>query len=86
MSWLLYVIKPSLSYRLNAHFEDHAEHEYMAYVAERPELETAPFESEFKKEYGEFPSLADFFRQVALDERVHKLDSLKRIERARFGI
>ena len=86
VSWLLYVIKPSLSYRLNAHFEDHAEHEYMAYVAEHPELETAPFESEFKKEYGEFPSLADFFRQVALDERMHKLDSLKRIERARFGI
>jgi ubiquinol oxidase len=33
------VIRPDWSYRLNADFEDHAEHEYMAYVAEHPELE-----------------------------------------------
>ena len=25
--WLLYVVRPSLAYRLNAEFEDHAEHE-----------------------------------------------------------
>ena len=42
VSWLLFVIRPEWSYRLNADFEDHAEHEYMAYVAEHPELETQP--------------------------------------------
>jgi ubiquinol oxidase len=42
VSWLLFVIRPDWSYRLNADFEDHAEHEYMAYVAEHPELETQP--------------------------------------------
>ena len=32
LSWLLYVIRPAWSYRLNADFEDHAEHEYMEFV------------------------------------------------------
>ena len=32
-AWLLYVIRPAWSYRLNADFEDHAEHEYMEFVA-----------------------------------------------------
>ena len=27
--WLLFLVAPEWSYRLNAHFEDHAEHEYM---------------------------------------------------------
>src|SRR5882672_614915 len=31
LSWLLYVIRPTWSYRLNADFEDHAEHEYMEF-------------------------------------------------------
>src|SRR6266436_1087517 len=40
LSWLLYVIRPTWSYRLNADFEDHAEHEYMEFVAEHPGWET----------------------------------------------
>jgi ubiquinol oxidase len=36
ISWLLYVFKPAWSYRLNAAFEDHAEREYMQFVAEHP--------------------------------------------------
>ncbi|MGH3792740.1 MAG: alternative oxidase, partial [Pseudonocardiaceae bacterium] len=32
LSWLLFVVNPSWSYRLNADFEDHAEHEYMTMV------------------------------------------------------
>jgi len=32
---------------LNAYFEDQAEHEYIGYVAERPALESEPFESTF---------------------------------------
>ncbi|MBI4562750.1 MAG: hypothetical protein HY724_11960 [Candidatus Rokubacteria bacterium] len=84
ISWLLYVIRPKWSYLLNAHFEDHAEHEYMQYVAENPALEAEPFESVFEADYGRFASLADLFRQIGYDERVHKLESLNRIEAARF--
>lgn len=85
VSWLLYVIKPSLSYSLNADFEDHAEHEYMEFVEENPSFENQPFESEFKDDYGYFESMADFLRQVALDERKHKEESIRRIENARFS-
>lgn len=76
VSWLLYLIRPEWSYRLNADFEDHAEHEYMAYVAEHPELETQPDPGTYAAEYGRYGSLADLFRQIGHDERVHKLDSL----------
>ena len=84
VSWLLYVIRPKWSYLLNAHFEDHAEHEYMEYVAENPGLEAEPFESMFRDDYGRFSSLADLFRQIAYDERAHKLESLARLDAARF--
>ncbi len=42
-SWLLYVMEPAKSYRLNADFEDHAEHEYMLFVKENPQFEGEPF-------------------------------------------
>ena len=84
ISRLLYVIRPKWSYLLNAHFEDHAEHEYMKYFAENPALEQVPFESAFAEDYGRFASLADFFRQIGYDERVHKLESLARLDVARF--
>jgi ubiquinol oxidase len=85
VSWLLYVVSPSWSYRLNADFEDHAEHEYAALVAEHPDWETAPFSSQFATEYGNFDSLADLFRQISHDERVHKLESEAKISVARFA-
>ena len=84
VSWLLYVIRPAWSYLMNAHFEDHAEHEYMAYVAGNPALEQEPFESMFADDYGNFASLADLFRQIGYDERVHKEESLARVAEARF--
>ena len=43
LSWLLFVLRPDWSYRLNADFEDHAEHEYMHLVTEHPEWETDSF-------------------------------------------
>ena len=85
VSWLLYVMKPAWSYALNADFEDHAEHEYMEFVREHPELEREFFESDFRKDYGEFKSLADLFRQIGLDERLHKEESVSRIQHARFA-
>ncbi len=84
-SWILYVIKPSLSYALNADLEDHAEHEYMEFVRQNPDLEEEPFESDFAADYGRFDSLADLFRQIGYDERTHKQESLERIEHARFA-
>jgi hypothetical protein len=84
ISWLLYVVRPRWSYMLNVHFEDHAEHEYMEFVAENPSLESEPFESMFVEDYGRFASYADLFRQIGYDERVHKLESLARVGGARF--
>ena len=83
--WLLYVARPARSYQLNADFEDHAEHEYMEFVREHPELEAEPFESVFRADYGPFGSLADVFRQIGYDERVHKEESLARLANARFA-
>jgi hypothetical protein len=85
LSWILYVIRPALSYRLNADFEDHAEHEYMEYVAETPALEAAPYDGMFAADYGTFATRADLFRRIALDERGHKEQSLARMTAPRFG-
>lgn len=85
VSWLLYVVDPKLSYELNADFEDHAEHEYMEFVRENPDLERRPFRSQFEADYGKFDSLADLFRHIALDERHHKEESLARIDSPRFS-
>jgi hypothetical protein len=84
LSWFMYVIRPAWSYRLNADFEDHAEHEYAALVDEHPEWETTPFESEFAGDFGHYASLADLFRQIAYDERLHKLESEARMRMPRF--
>jgi ubiquinol oxidase len=84
VSWLLFVIHPEWSYRLNADFEDHAEHEYMAYVAEHPELETRPDPGTYAVHYGQHGSLADLFRQIGHDERTHKQDSLANMRTPRL--
>ncbi len=84
LSWLLFAVRPSWSYRLNADFEDHAEHEYMTMVAEHPEWESASFESEFDDDFGHFASLADVFRQIGHDERMHKLESEALMKDPRF--
>jgi ubiquinol oxidase len=83
-SWVLYALKPGWSHALNADLEDHAEHEYMSFVAENPALDGQPFESAFAADYGRFASRGDLFRQIALDERHHKEDSEARATRPRF--
>jgi hypothetical protein len=83
--WLLYVLRPAWAYRLNAAFEDHAEHEYMEFVREHPELEREPYDSFLSEDYGPFDSLADLFRQIAYDERVHKEESLAWMGQPRFA-
>jgi ubiquinol oxidase len=83
LTWLLHLVRPAWSYRLNANFEDHAEHEYMAYVAEHPELDRQRVHSAIAADYGRFASLGDLLRQIGHDERVHKLESLAGHDTAR---
>jgi ubiquinol oxidase len=83
LSWLLYVVHPRWSYRLNADFEDHAEHEYAALVSEHPEWKQQPFHSAFAADYGVVATVADLFRQISCDERVHKEASLARMAEPR---
>jgi ubiquinol oxidase len=85
VSWLLFVLSPRWSYRLNADFEDHAEHEYMQLVADHPEWEELAYDSAFASDYGSFDSLADLFRQIGHDERFHKEASIRSMGAARFG-
>ena len=85
ISWLLFVLRPDWSYRLNADFEDHAEHEYMHLVTEHPEWETTPFDSDFAADYGSFDSVADLFRQIGHDERFHKEESIAALASPRFS-
>jgi ubiquinol oxidase len=85
LSWLMFVIRPAWSYRLNADFEDHAEHEYAHLVDEHPEWETMPHETAFAADFGAYDNLADLFRQISYDERLHKVESEVHLRRPRFG-
>ena len=82
--WGLYAVKPAWSHRLNADFEDHAEHEYAQLVAEHPEWETMPYDGEFTADFGTYDSLADLFRQIGYDERLHKEESELHMSSPRF--
>lgn len=84
ISWMVFLVNPALSYRLNAEFEDHAEHEYMLYVAEHPELEAQPDPGTYGERYGYHASVADLLRQIGHDERVHKQDSQANVAAPRF--
>jgi hypothetical protein len=84
LSWLLYAMKPKWSYRLNADFEDHAEHEYALFVEEHSQWEDQPYEGSFTDDYGAYESLADLFRQIGYDERLHKLESEANMAAPRF--
>lgn len=82
-AWVLHLVKPEWSYRLNANFEDHAEHTYMEYVAAHPEHEDELFVGEMASRYGRYRSVADALRQIGHDERFHKLGSLAAAGHAR---
>ena len=85
LSWFMVVIRPTWSYRLNADFEDHAEHEYALLVRENPAWEDVPYNGEFAQEYGRYDSQADLFRQIGYDERLHKLESEARMNEPRYS-
>jgi hypothetical protein len=75
-TWLVFVLRPGFSYRLNAYFEDHAEHEYMQHVSSHPELDAASFASELNDVFGHVTNIGDVLRQIGHDERSHKDESL----------
>ena len=85
LSVVLFIVRPKWSYRLNADFEDHAEHEYARFVEENVWLGQRPYDGVFADDYGRFATLADLFRQIGHDERVHKLESLQRMGQPRFS-
>lgn len=84
LSWMTYAVRPAWSYRLNADFEDHAEHEYALLVQEHPEWESEPYVGAFSEDFGTYDSLADLFRQIGHDERLHKLESEANMRQPRF--
>jgi len=85
LSWAMYVVRPAWSYRLNADFEDHAEHEYALLVRDHPEWESTRYEGEFTEGIGAYDSLADLIRQIGYDERLHKIESEQNMLAPRFG-
>ncbi|NND01311.1 MAG: hypothetical protein HKN91_00855 [Acidimicrobiia bacterium] len=85
LSWILYVARPQLSFGLNADFEDHAMHTYLAYVDDHPDLAEQTWVSQFKAEYGDYRTVADVLTSMALDEQHHRDESVALIEAARFG-
>jgi ubiquinol oxidase len=85
ISWFLYMVRPAWSYRLNADFEEHAEHEYATMVCEHPEWEHTPFTSTFTDDFGTYESIAELFRQIGYDERLHKEQSEAMAATPRFS-
>jgi len=62
---------------MNAEFEDHAEHEYMQFVKDHPELDQEKVESAVAREHGQAETWGDVFRRIGLDERDHMNNSLQ---------
>ena len=54
-------------------------------VSRRPQWEDTPFTSEFVEDFGRYASLADLFRQIGYDERLHKLESEANLAAPRFS-
>jgi hypothetical protein len=84
LSWFMFAMRPAWSYRLNADFEDHAEHEYAHLVEENPAWDTTPYKGQFTEDFGAYDSLSDLFRQIGYDERLHKLESEMKMRAPRF--
>ncbi len=84
-TWMMTALRPSWAFSLNADFEDHAEHEYMQYVADHPVADQTPIHSVFLEDYGHFETLGDLLRNIGLDERHHKEDSLEWMEKPTSG-
>lgn len=78
VSRLLALLNIKAAISLNADFEDHAEHEYMEFVMKHPELDEKPASPKVIGNRTELKTWGDVFRRIALDERDHMNNSLKR--------
>lgn len=76
-SYLLYLIRPRLSFELNYLFEDHAYRQYSEFITAHEEtLKVRPVDSEFLRRYGRhLRSELEFFELVRNDELVHRNQS-----------
>jgi ubiquinol oxidase len=74
-TWLLHLVRPDWSYRLNAAFEAHAERTYMRFVALHRDTEREIFGGPLADRWEAPVTVADVLRQIGHDERMHKLDS-----------
>lgn len=72
LAWLSHALFPAWSYHLNAELEDRAEREYLRFVSMHPELEHEP------SGFAPGQTLATMFREMAREEREHKIESLAR--------
>ncbi len=70
--WLQTWLNIRGSYKLNAEFEDHAEHSYATFVANHPEFEQQPAEGPALQGFAELKTWSDVFRRMGLDERNHR--------------
>jgi ubiquinol oxidase len=68
LSWFMFVIRPAYAYLVDEH----------------PEWEGLPYDGEFVSDFGDYDSLADLFRQIGYDERLHKQESEVRMGDPRF--
>ncbi len=82
---LIYWIKPAWSFSMNAAFESHAEHEYMAMAQENTGWDEEEVHSFCFAYYPRQNSLNDLLRRIALDERDHMFHSLEEHERLTGG-
>jgi hypothetical protein len=80
LAWLSHALFPAWSYHLNAELEDRAEREYLRFVAMHPELEHEP------SGFAAGQTLAEMFREMASEERQHKVESLARCAAMKAGV
>jgi hypothetical protein len=78
---MIFCIRPSWSFAMNAAFESHAEHEYMSVIAANPEWDDEKVDSVHFERYPKQATLGDLIRRIALDERDHMNHSLEILEK-----
>jgi len=83
LSKLIFRVSPAWSYKMNAAFESHAEHEYMRLAADHPEWDEEPVHSIYFDRYPRQNTLNDLLRRIALDERDHMNHSLNEAKKPR---
>lgn len=80
----MFALRPGVVVPAERRLRGPAEHESAHLVDEHPDWETTPYRGAFTQDFADYDSLADLFRQIGFDERLHKLESELRIRQPRF--